>query len=52
MKKKINSTISDETLDKLDWLKTEYMHCCMHIPLSQLIAMAVSTAYYDHLNKK
>ena len=52
MKKKVNITISDETLDQLDRLKTEYMHCGMHIPLSQLIAMAVSTAYFDHLYKK
>lgn len=52
MKKKVSITISDETLVKLNWLKTEYMHCGMHIPLSQLISMAISTAYFDHLNEK
>ena len=51
MKNRVNITISDETLSQLNWLKTEYMHCDINIPLSQMIAMAVSIAYSDHLIK-
>ena len=52
IKKKVNITISDETIDQLDWLKTAYMNCGIHLPLSELIAIVVSIAYFDRLKEK
>lgn len=51
MKNKVSITIADETLAQLDWLMSEYLHCGFDVPLSQKIAMAVFTAYFDHFDK-
>ena len=51
MKDKISITIADETRAQLDWIRTEYMRCPVDVPLSQMIASAISIAYFDHLGK-
>lgn len=46
MKDKVSITLAPETRAQLDAIRLYYMHCPVDVPLSQMIASAISIAYY------
>ena len=44
-------SLPEETFDQLEWIRAHVLHAPTSIPLSQLIQMSISIAYFHELKK-
>lgn len=45
-------SLPEETFGQLEWIRAHVLHAPMSVPLSQLIQMSISIAYFYELKRQ